>query len=112
MAANDLRLDILGTSFSITADEDPAYLEEILDQYRLAVENTQNISGIKDPLKIAILTGFLLCDEINKARKQAGKEWEQVRARREGEDRELEQRTQNLIALLDRAFKDKPPANA
>lgn len=112
MAVNDLRLDILGTSFSITADEDPAYLEAILNQYRAAVENTQAISGMKDPLKIAILTGFLLCDEINKTRTQAGAEREQAEALREGEDREVERRTLNLIALIDQALEDKRPADA
>jgi cell division protein ZapA (FtsZ GTPase activity inhibitor) len=112
MPASDLRLDILGTSFSITADEDPAYLDDILNQYRRAVENTQAISGMKDPLKIAVLTGFLLCDEIHKTRKQAGEEREQAEARREGEDRELERRTLNLIARLDQALEDKSPADA
>ncbi|MDR0582756.1 MAG: mannose-6-phosphate isomerase, class I [Treponema sp.] len=107
MAANDLHLEILGTSFSITTDEDPAYLEEILNQYRTAVENTQNIFGMKDPLKIAVLAGFLLCDEINKIRTQAGKDREKAEARRESEDRELEQRTLNLIARLDRVLEDK-----
>jgi cell division protein ZapA (FtsZ GTPase activity inhibitor) len=108
MAANDLRLDILGTSFSITADEEPAYMEEVLDQYRAAVGNTYNISGIKDPLKIAILTGFLLCDEINKMRRREG----EAEARREGECRELEQRAMNLIAKIDRALEDKSQSNA
>jgi hypothetical protein len=37
---HDLFIDVLGTSFSITAGEDPAYLEEVLAQYRLAVANT------------------------------------------------------------------------
>ena len=112
MAANELRLDILGTSFSITADEDPAYLEEIFNQYHAAVENTRNISGMKDPLKIAILAGFLLCDEINKIRTQAGEERERAETRKEGEALEVERRTLNLIARLDQALEDKSPDNA
>jgi len=71
---HDLFINILGTSFSITAGEDPSYLNEVLDQYRLAVTNTQGISGMKDPLKVAILTGFLLCDEINKLKLQIEEE--------------------------------------
>jgi cell division protein ZapA (FtsZ GTPase activity inhibitor) len=63
---NELRLDILGTSFSITADEDEDYLQEILAQFRKAIENTQNISGITEPINVAILTGYLLCDEVNR----------------------------------------------
>jgi cell division protein ZapA (FtsZ GTPase activity inhibitor) len=93
---NNIRLELLGTSFSITADEDESYLADILNQYRAALENTKNISGMKDPLKIAVLTGFLLCDEINKMRLQAG---------------EAEQRTTSLIARIDRVLQDKIPAD-
>ena len=97
MAENELRLDILGTSFSITAGEDEEYLQEIMSQFRRAVENTRQISGMKDPLKIAILAGFLLCDEINKIRLEAG---------------EAEQRTLNLITRLDRALEDASPGES
>ena len=95
--ANDLCLDILGTSFTITADEDETYLQEILSQYREAVENTQSISGISEPLNVAVLTGFLLCDEINKIKLQL---------ERDAADKDaVEKRTLNLIAKLDQAFK-------
>ena len=92
--ANELCLDILGTSFTIDADEDTEYLQKVLEQYRTAIENTQSISGITAPLNIAILTGFMLCDEINK-----------IRQKMEGESAELQQRTDNLIAKLDQALK-------
>jgi cell division protein ZapA (FtsZ GTPase activity inhibitor) len=90
---NEFGFDILGTTFSITVDEDEAYLQKVLSQYRVAVENTQNISGITDPLNIAILTGFLLCDEINKMEQQL-----------ENESVEITKRTMKLIAKLDQAF--------
>lgn len=106
--ASDLRLEILGTSFSITTDEEPAYLEEVLSQYRTVVANTHDISGMNDPLKIAILAGFLLCDEINKLRIQTGQERQEAEARREGEVRELEQRAMNLIARIDQVLEDNP----
>jgi len=64
-------IDVLGAKLSITTDEDPRYLGEVLSQYRLAISNIQGISGIKDPLNIAILTGFMLCSEINKLRMKA-----------------------------------------
>jgi cell division protein ZapA (FtsZ GTPase activity inhibitor) len=92
----ELTLDILGTSFSITADEDEAYLREILGQFRTAVENTQTISGITNALNVAVLTGFLLCDEINR-----------MKLNMEGESREVEKRTLNLIAKLEQAIPDK-----
>jgi len=94
---NEIRLDILGTSFAITAEEDETYLKEILAQYQAAVENTMSISGINDPLNVAILTGFLLCDEINKMKMLEDKS---------ADAQEIENRTLNLIAELDRAFKN------
>ena len=94
---NVLKLDILGTSFAITADEDEVYLNKVLLQYKAAVKNTQNISGIGDPLNIAILTGFLLCDEINKLKQQT-----------ESESSEVQERTMKLIAALDQALKVCP----
>jgi cell division protein ZapA (FtsZ GTPase activity inhibitor) len=93
--ANELSLNILGTSFTIAADEDEAYLQKVLSQYRAAVENTQSISGITDPLNIAVLTGFLLCDEINKIKQQL-----------EGESVEVRDRTLNLIARLDHVLEE------
>lgn len=89
--ANELLLDILGTSFTITADEDGTYLREILEQYRAAIENTQNISGITDPLNVAVLTGYLLCDEINKMKNRMDKE-----------SLEVKERTLGLIAKLEK----------
>jgi len=90
--ANDLCLDILGTSFTITVEEDEAYLRKVLAQYRAAVENTKNISGITEPLNIAVLTGFLLCDEINKIKRQL-----------EDESVEIIERTKGIIARLEQA---------
>jgi len=90
---NEVTFNILGTSFSITAEEDEVYLKNVLAQYKAAVKNTENISGIKEPINVAILTGFLLCDEINKIKKQL-----------ENESIEVQERTMNLIAKLDQAF--------
>ena len=67
MAKSDLRIDILGTSITISTDEKPEYLNMLLSKYRGTIENVQRISGLKDPLKTAVLTGFLLCDDLEKA---------------------------------------------
>lgn len=100
MPNSDLRLNLLGTSFSITADEDGSYLDSILAQYRTALENTQKNTGLTDPLKTAILTGFLLCDEVHK-----------LKNRERGEAEEAEQLTMNLIARIDEALENKPSFN-
>jgi len=112
--ANDLLLDILGSSFTITADEDEAYLKKVLAQYRTAIKNTQNISGITDTLNVAILTGFLLCDEFNKVKDRLKNEIEAknvsetLAAAQESEhkweEQEVEERTVRLIHKLEQAL--------
>lgn len=92
---NEINLDILGASFSITADEDKTYLKKVLAQYKAAVENTKNISGIKEPLNIAILTGFLLCDEVNKMKQQM-----------EEESIEVQKVTMKILDKLEQALED------
>jgi cell division protein ZapA (FtsZ GTPase activity inhibitor) len=100
---SDLSIDILGTSFSISAEEDPAYLEGILNNYRLAVKSIQESTGLRDPLKLAILTGFLLCDKIQRIylREVAEQEVEAY------ETKEAEQIALNLIARIDEVLESK-----
>jgi cell division protein ZapA (FtsZ GTPase activity inhibitor) len=101
---HDLLINVLGASFSITAGEDPAYLDEVLAQYQVAVANTQGISGMKDPLKVAILTGFLLCDEINKIKQQVEEERSKADLQRTAEVQELNRITRNIMARIDKMF--------
>jgi cell division protein ZapA (FtsZ GTPase activity inhibitor) len=70
-----------------------------LAQYHAAIANTQNISGMKDPLRVAILTGFLLCAEINKLKNQIEKE--QTSA-----EQELDRIAWNLISCIDQAIEE------
>jgi len=91
---NNLHIELLGTAFSISADEEQEYLEKLLRSYEDKVVNTKKL-GLEDPLKIAILTGFLLCDEIEK-----------LSAANHAEAQEVERRTLRAIALLDEAIGD------
>jgi cell division protein ZapA (FtsZ GTPase activity inhibitor) len=98
MSKSDLRIDILGASFSITADEDPVYLENLLNRYRLVIENTKKITGLEDPLKVSIIAGFLLCDELEKKTNPDSAGYEA---------RAAEQLTLELITRLDKAMDDR-----
>jgi cell division protein ZapA (FtsZ GTPase activity inhibitor) len=95
VSKSDLRIDILGTAFSITADEDPVYLETLLTRYRQVIANTKKITGLEDPLKISIIAGFLLCDDLQKLSNQNPRIRDAM---------EAEQLTQDLITRLDRAL--------
>jgi mannose-6-phosphate isomerase len=72
VAKSNLRIDMLGTSFSISTDEDAAYLESLLNRYRIKVQNTQKKTGVGDPLQLSIVTGIILCDEIEQIQKRRG----------------------------------------
>jgi cell division protein ZapA (FtsZ GTPase activity inhibitor) len=95
VSKSDLRIDVLGTAFSITADEDPVYLETLLTRYRQVIANTKKITGLEDPLKVSIIAGFLLCDDLQKLSNQNPRIRDAV---------EAERLTQDLITRLDRAL--------
>ncbi|MDR0409253.1 MAG: cell division protein ZapA [Spirochaetaceae bacterium] len=98
MPKTDLRVDLLGTSFSITVDEDAFYLKILLDRYRRMVDNAQKATGVEDPLKTAIIAGILLCDEVEKLRAHENTGlgvFESMKA---------EELTLNLIARIDKAL--------
>ncbi|NLK45372.1 MAG: cell division protein ZapA [Treponema sp.] len=68
MAKGTLQINLLGTSFSIQADEDSLYLEKLLSHYRKTVEELIRSTELKEPLKIAILAGIMITDELAKER--------------------------------------------
>jgi mannose-6-phosphate isomerase len=64
----------LGTSITIAVDEEEEYLKSLLETYKKHVEEIQASTGLTDPLKTAVLTGFVLCDEVEKVLKKTGEE--------------------------------------
>ncbi|MDR1400174.1 MAG: cell division protein ZapA [Treponema sp.] len=100
---SDLYIDILGTSLFISAEEDSVYLKGLLANYRMAIEHIQKSYGLHDPLKTAVLTGFLLCDEIQRMyNRETVKEEAQMH-----ETQEAEQILLDLIARIDKVLEYK-----
>lgn len=94
-----MKIELLGTSFTIQTDEDPAYLERVVDYYRKKVFEIQ--SGVRnaDALKVAILSGMLAVDELFKEQNRSALE---KPAASDGETtREAEEITARLLASLD-----------
>ena len=92
---HDISINVLGTSFSISAPEAPEYLASVLAQYEDAVAYTQGISEIKDPLRVAVLTGFLICDQYNKLKQQT-----------QEDQAHTAEHMSNIISRLDIAIKE------
>lgn len=61
-----LKIEMLGTSFTIQANEDNQYLEKLLGYYQRIIDDVKRIDSIKSPLQVAILSGIMICDELYK----------------------------------------------
>lgn len=66
MAKGSLQIDLLGTSFAIQADEKPEYLNALYNHYKKTISQIESTSTVSDSLKIAIIAGILLADELYK----------------------------------------------
>ncbi|HAE21834.1 MAG TPA: hypothetical protein DCG47_05855 [Spirochaetaceae bacterium] len=67
-----VRVELLGASFSIQTDEGKDYLDAVLEQLRAKVAEVKESSKVDDPLKLAILVGIYLVDELMRARADRG----------------------------------------
>ena len=65
-----LQIDTLGTSFAIQAKEDEEYLVKLLNYYKKIVTQVECESGLKDPLKVSIIEGIMICDELCKEKQK------------------------------------------
>ncbi|MFI3257540.1 MAG: cell division protein ZapA [Spirochaetales bacterium] len=103
-----LQINILGTSFAIEAKEDNQYLEKLLSYYSTLVSEIETTAHVNDPLKIAILSGIMMCDELYKERKKADEFKTFLESRNEagqGEEKEryeAERITLKMIKNIDR----------
>lgn len=65
-----LQINTLGTSFEIQAKEDNAYLKNLLSYFNQVSNQIEASTELRDPLKIAILSGIMICDELYKEKKK------------------------------------------
>lgn len=66
-----MKIEVLGTSFTVQSDQDPAYLREITEFFKQKVSDIQRSVSTSDPLKTSILAGLLVIDEYFKFRSGA-----------------------------------------
>ena len=69
MEDNKLKIDVLGTSFVIKSNENRKYLESIVSFYKLKINEARTTLPTNDPLKLSILTGLNIVDELFKQKK-------------------------------------------
>lgn len=88
-----MRIELFGTAFSIQTDEDPEYLQRVVDHFQKRAAEIQSSVGTSDALKVAILTGLQVTDELFKAEEQK-------------EHPELDSTVDRLISKIDEILPD------
>lgn len=68
MQGGHLNVNVLGASFELEADQKNEYLQALYGYYLSVLERAKGISDVEDPLKVAIIAGLLLSDEVFKVR--------------------------------------------
>ncbi|MBN1243654.1 MAG: cell division protein ZapA [Spirochaetales bacterium] len=68
MPVRTLRIEVLGSSFTIQTDETPDYLREVVARFTRKADEVRAASRVSDPLKVAILAGLYLVDELERAK--------------------------------------------
>lgn len=101
-----LKIEMLGTSFTIQANEDNEYLEKLLGYYKRITDDVNKIDSVKNPLQTAILSGIMICDELYKEKqnKVAMENGEYVPQENNMDILEIERRTQQMIAKIDKVL--------
>lgn len=64
-------ISLLGTSFKLRAQEDSLHLQRIVDYYSKIVSQVESSVSERDPLKLSILAGIMVIDELFSNNKQS-----------------------------------------
>ena len=100
-----LKIDLLNTSFTIQANEDSEYLEQLYGYYKRIIEDVQQIDSVKTPLQLSILAGIMLCDELYKEKtNKLSQELNSQSAKDSTQPSELEKRTLDKIEKINKVL--------
>jgi len=101
MQKGRLGVNVLGTSFELEADQKNEYLQSLYGYYLSVLEKAKVTAGVEDPLKIAIMAGLFLSDEVFKARSDGSGETTEPDA-----FLAMERSTMKMIAKIDDIIHD------
>jgi len=66
MSGNLVQINLLGTRFTIQTDQNPQYIQSLLDRLSIRFDEIQQSLGIDDPVKVALLGALFLQDDLIK----------------------------------------------
>ena len=103
-----LQINLLGTSFTIQANEDEEHLQKLLGYYSRIVDDVSRIESIKTPLQTSILAGIMLCDEVYKEKSNVVEleknQTQKMQTMNDQESDELERRTIAMINKINKVL--------
>lgn len=99
-----LKINLLGSSFAIKAQEDDEYLEQLLQYYKQITCEIEKSDNIKDTKQIAILAGILICDELYKEKEKSFKLTCQLEENNIKQDSEISKLTDNMISKIEKVL--------
>jgi len=85
-----VEVNMRGAAFTIKSRYEPGYMGEVIAYLREKIREVQASSGARDPLKVALLAGLNVVDELL--------------ASKGGNSREIEELTEKLIEKIDRSL--------
>jgi len=96
-----VHIDLLGTSFTIKTDEDGRYIDQLLSFIKERIASVQDTMGIRDPVKVSILTSLLLADELFKEKQK------QFHGMSNEESREVDRLAVQMIEKIDKCLQEE-----
>jgi cell division protein ZapA (FtsZ GTPase activity inhibitor) len=78
---SSVEVTILGSSFTIQSHYDSRYMAEVVAFFKEKIREIQESSGARDPLKIALLAGLNVADELMRKRGESSREIEEITER-------------------------------
>ena len=103
MGKNSLEVEILGTSFIVQSESDPRHLAQVVEYLKSRIKAVQASFSHYEPLKVCLLAGLNVADELLRARDVASAASRPDPA--EAADRnEIERIAESLIDKIDRSL--------
>ena len=99
---NLFSIHILGDTFSIKVDQDREYMNSLIRYVEDKIEETERLTNLKDPLRIAVLSSILIADDLFKTGRPG------LAGMSEAESEEAARVTHNIIDLIDQSLKNGP----
>ena len=99
MEKNHLTVNILGVSLTLKSKENPEYLKQIIQYFQGKLDEARETLVAVDPLKILIMAGLTITEELLKERSS------RIKHREAGiNEEELEEFTARMINKIDESL--------